>query len=277
MTASIISSRRQVSAALGDRFLPGVGALVRKDLGEWIHGSRAVIVLTITALFMALAAANSWIQAWVVANVPEAAQAAAGGAGPKIFVLPWDNLASGVASQIFLFAAVFAAMSLIVRERESGTLAWVASKPVSRSSIWIAKWISASAALFVAAVVLPMAITVAVVGVLYGLPSMAAVAVTTLGMGAAIVFLVAVALGASTFVANQGAVAGISFAVMFVPGIIAGILPFDLAPFLPTSILAWSMGLVGGANVGVVTPIAWALGLTAVVAFSVRRMDGLEL
>ena len=50
-------------------------------------------------------------------------------------------------SQIFVVAAIFAVASLIVHERDTGTLAWVASKPVSRGSIWLSKWISSTAIL----------------------------------------------------------------------------------------------------------------------------------
>jgi ABC-type transport system involved in multi-copper enzyme maturation permease subunit len=257
--------------------LPGLRALVRKDVGEWTHGTRAVTVVIVTGLFMTLAAANSWIQAWVVANVPEAGEAAARGGAPHISLVPFDNILAGVGSQIFLIAAIFAAMSLIVLERQNGTLAWIASKPVSRSSIWMSKWISATAVLSVAAAIVPMALTVAVATVLYGVPPIGAIVLTTVGMSAAIAFLVAVALAASTLVKSQPGVAGIAFAVMFVPNLLAGIVPFDIAPYLPTSILTWTVGLATGADVGFVTPIAWAVGLAIVTFAATRRMDALEL
>jgi hypothetical protein len=55
------------------------------------------------------------------------------------------------------------------------------------------------------------------------------------------------------------------------------LIPFDIAPFLPTSILDWAVGLALGAPVGFVTPIAWALSIVALVAAAVWRVDKLEL
>ena len=37
------------------------------------------------------------------------------------------------------------------------------------------------------------------------------------------------------------------------------------------------MGLATGADVGLVTPIAWAVSILALVAFATWRMDKLEL
>jgi len=274
MTASTVLAPRAHVGRATSRVLPGLRALVRKDIGEWTHGTRAVTVLVIVALFMTLAAANGFINAWVIANVPEAAEA---GAGKAISLAPLDNLFAGVGSQIFIFAAIFAAMSLLVRERDTGTLAWVASKPVSRTSIWISKWISASVVLWIVAGLIPLALSVAVVIVLYGLPSLAAVAVIAVGIGAAVALFVAVALAASTLVASQPAVAGISFGVFLLPTILTAIIPIDIAPFLPTSILNWTMGLAAGANVGFVTPIAWLIGMVGLGVYSARQMGRLEL
>ena len=168
-------------------------------------------------------------------------------------------------------------MSLLVRERDTGTLAWVASKPVSRTSILVSKWLSASPVLWVAAGIVPLVLTSAMVTVLYGMPPIGAVIVTAVGLGGAIALFVAVALTASTFVASQPAVAGITFAAVFLPSIVNAVVPFDLAPFEPTSILPWAMGLATGASVGIVTPIAWLLGIAGIGCIASRRIATLEL
>ena len=274
MTASTVTVSRVAAGRASSRPLPGLKALIRKDLGEWTHGTRAVTVLAVVALFMTLAAANGFINTWIIANVPDAE---VGGAAKAISLVPLDNLFTAVGSQIFLFAAIFAAMSLIVRERETGTLAWVASKPVSRTSIWLSKLVSASLVLWITAGLIPLALTAGVVTVLYGLPSLVAVAMAAVGIGAVIALFVAVALAASTLVASQPAVAGITFGAFFLPTILTAIVPVDIAPFLPTSILSWTMGLSAGADVGLVTPIAWLIGVVALGVFSARQMGKLEL
>jgi ABC-2 type transport system permease protein len=224
---------------------------------------------------MALAAANSYISAYLIRTLP--ADETGGASTQALSTVPLDNIMSAVGSQIFVFVTIFAAMGLLVAERERGTLSWVASKPVSRTSILASKFASGTAVLWVFAAIIPMIVTTATVVVLYGAPSLSAVALITLGMGAAIALYVAVALTASTFVASQPGVAGITFAVFVVPALLLAILPAAVGPFLPTSILNWFGGLATGADVGVVTPIAWLLSLAALGAIAARRMAKLEL
>ena len=265
-------SRR--GAGSGSRPFAGFGALLRKDIGEWTHGVRPVVVAALSSVFLGLAAANSWLNAWVIANVDDAKQYQ----GMKEISLdPLGNLGSAVATQFFVFVAIFVAMSLLVRERESGTLAWVASKPVSRSSILLAKWASATAVLWVVAGIIPLGVSAIVVAVLYGAPPIGATIAFGLGIGAAVALFVAIALVASTFVTSQPAVAGIAFAAFAVPPMVNGLIPFDVAPFEPTSILAWTMGVIGGAPVTIVTPIAWAVGLAALGIVGARRLNAAEL
>ncbi len=83
-------------------------------------------------------------------------------------------------------------------------------------------------------------------------------------------------LAASTVLSNQAAVAAIGFAVLFLPQIVVGVLPVDIGPFLPTSIMGWAVGLALGADTGFITPIAWAVSVVALAAFAWWRMDRLE-
>lgn len=270
MTASIIRNR---PATVGRPSLPaGLGALVRKDTTEWLRGRRAWVVLAVSVMFMVLSAASNWITARIVELSPPGVQVPDG----PISLLPLDNLIHAFASQIFVLAAVFAVASLIAQERESGTLAWVASKPVSRDAIWVSKWISASGILVVTAVLAPLALTALAVGVLYGLPSAGAVAVLAVGGAATIAFYVAVGLTVATVVPGQPAVAAAGFGVFVLVPLI-GSLVGPIAPLLPTSILPWSIGLAVGADVGFATPIAWAVVTGALVIVSLRRIRRFEL
>ncbi len=273
MTASIstpsLSTARM--AGVGARFA-GVRPLVAKDIADWRHGRRLWIIVAVVTAFMALAAANNWIISQVIAASPEIEAPAT-----PMSMVPIDNVLAAVASQIFIFAAIFGSMSLIVAERERGTLSWVASKPVGRGGILLAKWASATLAIGLAAAVVPLAITLGVVSVLYGVPAVGAVVLMAVSMVATIAFFVAVAVAVSTFVANQAAVAAIGFAVLLLPSIVGAVLPFDIGPFLPTSIVAWSIGLGLGAPVGVVTPIAWGVAMIALGAIAAWRIDRIEL
>lgn len=262
MTASIDLSSR----------VSGFRPLVRKEIAEWRNGRRIYVIPAVITAFMALSAANAWIIARIAENLPPGAVA------PELASMaPLDNLAIAVGSQIFVMAVIFGTMSLLVSDRERGTLAWVASKPVARGAIWSAKATAGSVVMSLVAVVIPMAVTTAIVTALYGVPDPGVVILVTAGMAALAALFTVVGLAAATVVTNQAAVAAIGFGMFFVPTLLVAVVPFDIEPFLPTSILGWSIGFAMGAPVGIVTPIAWALAVLALAAVGVRRLEVTEL
>ena len=111
---------------------------------------------------------------------------------------------------------------------------------------------------------------------LYGPVGIDALVFAAIGVTASITFMVAVVLAASVVVSNQAAVAAIGFVVFFFPQLLASLLPVDISPVLPSSILSWAIGPVVGAEMGIVTPIAWAVSVVALVGFATWRMDRLE-
>ena len=271
MTATVINERPAAVPAFGRA--TGLRALVRKDIAEWVRGRRALIVFIIATLWTVLAAANAWIITQAQGLLPADVEPENG----PVTLAPLENLLTGFGSQVFVLAAVFAVASLIVRERESGTLAWVASKPVSREAIWLSKWFSSSAMLAGAAVVAPLALTVVAVVAMYGMPDLGAVAIVGLGGVAAVVFYAALGLAAGTVLPGQPAIVAVGLAAFGLVPALLGLIPVPLAEYLPTSIVQWSIGAAIGADVGWITPVAWAIGTALVVAFGVRRMARIEL
>jgi ABC-type transport system involved in multi-copper enzyme maturation permease subunit len=256
----------------GSRLL-GLGNLVSKDLLEWRRGRRAWVVLGVTSFFLVFSAADARLTEFLIPLLP----AESGALPPQVgSLLPMDNLIEAIGSQFFAVAAIFATISLLISEREAGTLGWTVSKPVSRTSVWLSKWLSATAMLWLAAVVIPIALTVVVVTILYGLPDLSSAALLAIALATVPALYAAVTLTASTFISSQAGVAAIGLAVFFVPDILTGIVP-ALRPFLPTSIFPWIVGLVGGADVPLITPFAWAIGIGLLVLISSRRMARLEL
>jgi ABC-2 type transport system permease protein len=270
MTASISVPAPAAGRIRSDRFA-GFGPLFRKELLEWGHSKRLWVILVVTTLFMTLTAANAAINSWAIANIPGAEVP-----NGAISLDPTTNFLMAISTQIFVFVAIFAIMGLLVAERDRGTLAWVASKPVSRGAIVLSKWAAAAIVVTIATGVVPMAATFGLVAVLYGSAGIGAFVFAAIGAAALIALMVAVVLAASTVISNQSAVAAIGFAVLFLPQLLAGFLPFDVTPFLPTSILVWAMGPVLGAEMGFVTPIAWAVSIIALVGFASWRMDRME-
>jgi ABC-type transport system involved in multi-copper enzyme maturation permease subunit len=188
---------------------------------------------------------------------------------------PLMNLISPISTHVFVIAAIFAVIALITAERESGTLAWTASKPVSRSAIWVAKFATASGVMWLVAAALPLAATVAVVVVLYGSVPATTVAAVAIGMAMIIVLYVAVALAASTAVTSQAAVAGITLAVLWFAPMLGAFLPDPTV--MPWAILDWSVMLGVGQPVSIISPISWAVTVAALTAISLRRMERMEL
>lgn len=268
MTAFVSTPRPSAvvaPSALG--VLAGFGGLVRKELTEWRRARRSWVVFLVSAGFMTLAALNSWLQTVLPDEATE-------GAAPPIMD-PMTILVASVSAQIFVVAAIFAVMALITAERESGTLAWTASKPVSRSGIWLAKFVSGTGVLWIVAGIVPLAATVALITVLYGALPIMPIVIMAIGIGLAIALYIAVALAASTVVSSQAAVAAIAIGVMFLPQILGLLVPS--AEYLPTSILEWSMRLGLGEPVSIVTPISYVISVAALVAFSLRQMERMEL
>ena len=168
-------------------------------------------------------------------------------------------------------------VSLIVAERQSGTLAWTASKPVSRAAMWLSKWISASAMLAVTAGLVPFAATVVLVVALYGAPPIALVVGALVGIVAILVFFAALGLAAGTVMPGQAAIAATGFAFFALAPVVAALIPLPITPLLPTSILGWALEAASGAPVPWVTPFAWAAWTGTLVALSIRRMNRIEL
>ena len=251
----------------------GLGNLVRKDLAEWLHGKRPWVVLGVTTSVFALAAANARITEWAVRSFP-----AEPGDGPAkvLSVQPLDNLLFAIGTQFIVLAAIFATMSLLIAERDSGTLAWTISKPVSRTSVLVSKWLTSTLVLWVAAVVIPLAVTTALVTVLYGLPDLATVIVLGVTLIAVPAFFVAVALAAATFVPSQAAVGAIGLAVFVAPQIVGGVVP-ALTPFFPGSIFDWAVAVSTGGPASIVTPVAWLVGLAVLFVLARQRLNAMDL
>ena len=226
-----------------------------------------------TTAVVVLGAANAAINQWVLNSFP-----AESGDGPaKVFsVLPNDNLLAGIATQFGVLAVIFATMSLLIAERDSGTLAWTISKPVSRTSVLSSKWLTATVVLWIAAFVIPIAITAGLVTFLYGAPDVRVVVALVLAVVTVPAMFVGITLVASTFVSNQAAVGAIGLFLFILPSIVGGIVP-AVTPFFPTSIFGWVVDVSTGGQISIVTPVAWAIGMAVLFVLGRRRLADMDL
>jgi ABC-type transport system involved in multi-copper enzyme maturation permease subunit len=251
--------------------LPGLRNLLRKDTGEWVHGLRPWVVMVASTIILLLTAANGRIVEWAMRIAPEP-----GAAGDLPSLVPLDNLLMAVGTQTIVFAAIGATMGLLVAERDRGTLAWTASKPVSRTSILVSLWVTSTAMLWLAGVVVPLLATTALVTVLYGAPDAGTVLVLGVGLAAVPALFVAITLAASTMVSSTAAVAAIGVAALVVATMLGGLVP-AIVPLLPTSIFSWVVAVATGGPVSPVTPVAWAAGLALLLVLGRQRLAVMEL
>ena len=267
MTASISVPARAAGRVPADR-LAGFGPLFRKELREWTHSKRIWVILAATTAFMALTAANGAITSWLIANVP-------GGEAPEgpISLDPTVNFLAAVSTQFFVIVAIFAAMSLLVSERDRGTLSWVASKPVSRSAIWLSKFAAASIVVSLVAGIIPLAATFGLAIVVYGPVGIDVLASSRPSVSrhrSRSSSRSSLQLRSSSRTRRPSRPSGSSCSSM--PQLLAGLFPVDISPVLPSSILSWALSPVLGAEMAVVTPIAWAVSLIALVGFASWRI-----
>ena len=218
---------------------------------------------------MTLTAANAAINTWIIANVPDATVS-----GGPISLDPTINFLAARLDPDLRRRRDLRAMSLLVAERDRGTLAWVASKPVSRGAIWLSKWVRRGHRRLDRRGLIPMAgdrprRRALRLGRVSARPG-------AVGVVAAIAFFAAVVLAVSTVISNQAAVAAIGFAVLFLPQILVG-LPAGRHLAVPAD-LDHGLGDRSGRrrDVGFVTPIVWAVSVVALVGFASWRMERME-
>lgn len=270
--ATFDPSTAQLATGRQSRLL-GLGNLVRKDVADWLHSKRPWVVLVVTTSVFALAAANARITEWAARSF---AADPADGPARVLSVQPLDNLLFAIGTQFIFLAVIFATMSLLLAERDSGTLAWTISKPVSRTSVLVSKWLISTLILWVAAVVVPLMITTGLVTVLYGVPDLASVIALGVALITVPAFFVAVALTAAAFVPSQAAVGAIGVAVFVAPQIIGGVVP-AVTPFFPGSIFDWAVAFSTGGPASLVTPIAWLVGLAVLFVLARGRLNAMDL
>ncbi|HEX5013531.1 MAG TPA: ABC transporter permease [Candidatus Limnocylindrales bacterium] len=270
MTASIIGAHAAPVSSNFGRFA-GARQLVRKDTTEWVRSKRIWVILATVTTFLVLTAANAWIATKI------AAAAAPGEALRELPSLgPTENMVGALTTQIFVLAAIFVAGSLIGRERDSGTLAWIASKPVTRASIWASKWISSTAILSIVGGAIPLAITAAVVTLLYGAPPVEIVIGLAVGLAAVTAFFVTFGLALGTVIPGQAATIATGLTIFALAPMLAAAIPGGMA-LIPTAMLTWPAAALAGEAMSLATPVVWFVLMAGLAVFSIRRMRKFEL
>jgi len=261
MTVQTAAVAPAITPGVRGRPFLGFGTFLRKELTEWARGRGALVIAGIS-IFGA-------IFTTVIPFISPQGQ----GQGLVLSMDPTTNMLLGWGGMTAAVVALLATMSLISGERDRGTLSWTLSKPISPVSVVAAKWTAAMAVFGLLGVVIPLAVSCVVATVAYGAPpnlqTVALFGVLYLTVPA---FYIALTVALGTVVRSTGGVAGIGFAVLLVPNILAGAVP-ALKDYFPTAIGGWALATATGQEASIATPIAWgvtmlALAIGAAVAFS---------
>jgi ABC-2 type transport system permease protein len=245
----------------------GFGNLFRKEAGDWLQGRRALVVAAVSVAMGVL-----------TVLVPLILQATAGpSAMSELSLDPTVNVLLGWNGSVVPVVVILATMGLLALERDQGTLAWALTKPVSRTALLAAKWSAAFLALATMTVLLPLVVEVAIATVAYGaMPDLAVIAPFGLLYLTVPALYVTLTVAIGTVVRTTPGVAGVAFVAAFGPTML-GMLARDLAPFLPTSMDRWALGIVGDAPLTLTQPLSWLISVVALAAFSVFAFDRQEI
>jgi len=267
MTAQSVALEPTLAGGGRARPFLGFGTVLRKELTEWFRGPKALIVAGISivgAVFMTLIP-------FIARATDEAEQAG------LLTMDPTANVLLGWTGQTVALITVVATMALLSTERDRGTLAWTMTNPVSPTSIIAAKFVSAFAVLTLTAIVLPLLVSIGLATAVYGaVPDLRVVGTFAILFLSLPAFYIALTVGFGTAIKSTAGVAGAAFAVMFVPQVVAGLVPI-VNELSPTSIGSWAMAVAKGEPTSALTPVGWLVSMFVLVVGAKLIFDRQEL
>jgi len=234
----------------------GFGNLLRKELGQW-WGTRlwwlqiltwVVILNGVTAIIMLDAAEG----------IDEAI---------KNFLLMGAG-AIGI-------GVVLTVQGSIVGEKESGTAAWVMSKPVSPSAFVLAKLIAHTVGFLVTAVLVPSFVFGIQAASLTSSPiAYGPFALAVLVMALAVVFYVALTLALGTIFDGRGPIAGIGVGLLLAGLFFKGMLPLPFVLVTPWLLGDVASGIALGSSLefnGAIPVVATAVTTSVLILTALWR------
>lgn len=234
------------------RPLQGFWPFFRKELSEWWKGRGALTTAVVLSALGTLGTLSTRIDE-LAGGIPTSAE-----------LDPTRNIIGAQFQQWIVFAALFASIGMLIKERDSGTLAWTLSKPVSRSALLLAKWLAGTLMLTVFGLFIPLAFSMGIATWAYGsVPDLGAVATMGAWMAAIPAFMVALNLALATRVQSQAAIAAIGFGIALAPYLANTFAPV-IAQLWPTSMAQMATLVAAGEAPYVPTVTSWAVTLVVV-------------
>jgi ABC-2 type transport system permease protein len=186
-------------------------------------------------------------------------------------------LLSGMA---MLIGAVIIAHDSILKERETGTAAWLLSKPLSRKSFVLAKMLANGFGMMIIVLFIQGIIAYAMCSIELGHPVTVLPFLTGLGfMGLDVLFYLILAMVLGAFSLSRGVVLGLPIVFGLIGGELLTLLP-DLGHYMP-----WSLGSMAQAaaigtplsSIDLLPASSTTIWILLFIAVAVWRFDGIEL
>lgn len=268
---TVLAARHGLVPVRDGSRLGGFGNMLGKELGDWF-GTRQWIVQAIIWLLII-----NGLMAFIMFIVPVIDTSQQMSAE--------EELAQGL-GLYFNFAILFGAVGMIIlaqdeiiQEKQSGTAAWILSKPVSRSAFVLTKLLSN----FVGGLVIITGLTGAVAYLELYLAAEQALPILPYLMGMGVIlltltFYLSLVIMLGTMFEQRGAVLGIAVGVLM-GGLIASQFTPLVSYFLPVSMPNIALALMQGqplptiAISELVTVGAWSLLFTLVAMLRFRREE----
>jgi ABC-2 type transport system permease protein len=268
---AVLAARHGLVPASNGGWLGGFGNMLGKELGDWF-GTRRWIVQAIIWLGII-----NGLMAFIMFVVPAM--------DPSAQMSPEEELVQGL-SLYFNFAVLFGAIGMIIlaqdeiiQEKQSGTAAWILSKPVSRSAFVLTKLLSN----FLGGLIIIAGLTgVVAYAELYLVSEQALPHLPYLmGMGLILLtltFYLSLVIMLGTIFEQRGAVLGIAVGVLM-GGLIASQFTPLVSYFLPVKMPDIATALMQGqplptiAISQLITAGAWSILFTIVALLRFRREE----
>jgi ABC-2 type transport system permease protein len=294
-----MATERALKPAADSGSMAGFRNMLRKENAKW-WGVKPLAVQLAIWLFLlnALVAVtlfvlpdmvnNAVVQANISDDTGQTQAALAQYASPHEVA----NMGMGVFFQLAGFAVFIGAVifghDAILKERESGTAAWLLSKPISRRAFVLSKFVAITAGVMIIILLAQGLIAYAMCSVEQGspmpvLPFLAGLGVTGLG----ILFYLALAIALGAFTLSRGVTLGLPMVVGIVGGIILQILltmdQFKLTGYVtPWNLTGYGTSLATDASLAADQFWPWPVLATAIwvvlfVAAALVRFDKIEL
>jgi ABC-2 type transport system permease protein len=264
---TVLAARHGLVPVRGSGWLGGFGNMLGKELGDWFSTRRWIVQTLVWLLII------NGLMAFIMFIVP--------------LIDPSEHMDLMQGLQLyFQFATLFGAIGMIilaqdeiVQEKQTGTAAWILSKPVSRSAFVLTKLVSniLGGLIFIAGLTGAVAyaeIYFATQQALPVLPYLMGVGVVLLTL----IFYLSLVIMLGTIFEQRGAILGIAVGVLL-GGLIASQFTPLVSYFLPVNMPDIATALTQGqplptiAASQLIAAIAWSILFTLVALLRFRREE----